>query len=77
MTHLGVPLHLSRSTVHHRAGEYSHDCAVHIQNTLLHDCVVLFDTHGQGHVIVLGEASQRVQEQHWVLGGVRVNMLLE
>ena len=64
-----MPLNFSRTSIHHGAGEDGHDSGVRIKYSLLHDGVMLFDPHVQGHIVVLGESSQRVQQQNWVLGG--------
>ena len=57
LTDLGVPLDLSGASVHHWAREDGHDCGVRVQNSLLHNSVMLLNPHIQGHIIVLGEPS--------------------
>ena len=62
-----MPLNLSGTSVHHGAGEDGHNGGVRIEYTLLHHSVMLFDPHVQGNIVVLGESSQRVKQQNWVL----------
>ena len=72
VTNLGVPLHFGGSSVHHGAGEDGHDSGVRVQDSLLHDGVVLLDPNVQRNIVVLGETTQGVEQQNWVLGWANV-----
>lgn len=64
---LGVPLDFCGSSVHHRAREDGEHGVLGLENTLVHDGVVLLHADGKWHIIGLGPASERVKEQHRVL----------
>lgn len=59
--------YLCRAGVHHGGWEYGQDGTPGIQDALLQDGLVLPHPDGQGDVVGLGPAAQRVQEKDWVL----------
>lgn len=71
----GVPLHLRGAGVEHgtgKDGELGPRC---VQHALLNHRFVLFDAHGQGHVVVLGPAAERMQQEHGVLKSASQQLL--
>ena len=67
-----MPLHLRRSSVHHGAGEDSHDGRLRVEDSLFHDSVVLLDPNVERHIVVLSKPSQGMQQKNGVL---RVRLL--
>merc|ERR1711890_86392 len=49
-----MPLYLCRSSIHHRTGEDSQYSGGRLQNTFLHDCLVLLDPCMKRYIVLLG-----------------------
>lgn len=61
---LAVPLYLSGTCIHHGRGEDGQYCALWLQNSLLHDCLMLFHSHCEWNIIILGPATYSKKDEH-------------
>lgn len=58
-------IHLSGASVHHGGGKDGHDGGVWVEDALLQHGGVLLHPPVQRHVVILGPAAQRVEQQDW------------
>lgn len=59
----GLDYYLGWPRIHHGGGENCNNGGVWIQHAFVHHCSVLLHPPRQRHVVVLGPAAQRVQQQ--------------